>query len=228
MARHLDATKPQFDEVLTRFLAEDRGQGEDVFDVVRDILADVKKRGGAAVADYTAKFDGLQIDPSTLQSDNVNLHALAATCPADLRAAIDFAHDRIAVYHGAQRPTDHRFTDDAGIELGWRWTSLDSVGVYVPGGRASYPSSVLMNIVPARIAGVERIVMVAPAPKGELSNAVAYAALKAGVDEYYPIGGAQAVGAMAFGAGALAPVDKIVGPGNAWVAEAKRQVFGRV
>lgn len=228
MARHFDATKPQFDEVLTRFLAEDRGQGEDVFGVVRDILADVKARGGVAVADLTAKFDGLQVDPSTLQSDNVNLHELAADCPADLRAAIDFAHDRIAAYHGAQRPADHRFTDDAGIELGWRWTALDSVGVYVPGGRASYPSSVLMNIVPARIAGVGRIVMVAPAPKGELSPAVAYAALKAGVDEFYPIGGAQAVGALAFGAGDLKPVDKIVGPGNAFVAEAKRQVFGIV
>ena len=228
MARHFDATKPQFDEVLTRFLAEDRGAGEDVFGVVRDILADVKARGGAAVADLTAKFDGLQVDPSTLQSDNVNLHELAADCPADLRAAIDFAHDRIAAYHGAQRPADHRFTDDAGIELGWRWTALDSVGVYVPGGRASYPSSVLMNIVPARIAGVGRIVMVAPAPNGELSPAVAYAALKAGVDEFYPIGGAQAVGALAFGAGALKPVDKIVGPGNAFVAEAKRQVFGIV
>ncbi|MGA1342123.1 MAG: histidinol dehydrogenase [Hyphomonas sp.] len=228
MARHLDATKPQFEEVLTRFLAEDRGTGDDVFSVVKDILADVKRRGGAAVADYTARFDGLQIDPSTLASDNVNLHALAAECPADLRSAIDYAHDRIAAYHGVQRPADQRFTDEAGIELGWRWTALDSVGVYVPGGRASYPSSVLMNIVPARIAGVGRIAMVAPAPNGELAPAVAYAALKAGVDEYYPIGGAQAVGALAFGAGALAPVDKIVGPGNAWVAEAKRQVFGRV
>lgn len=228
MARHFDASKPQFEEVLTRFLAEDRGQGDDVFSVVRDILHDVKKRGGAAVADHTAKFDGLQVDPSTLESDNVNLHELAGDCPADLRAAIDFAHDRIAAYHGAQRPADHRFTDESGIELGWRWTALDSVGVYVPGGRASYPSSVLMNIVPARIAGVGRIVMVAPAPNGVLSPAVAYAALKAGVDEFYPIGGAQAVGALAFGAGALAPVDKIVGPGNAYVAEAKRQVFGRV
>ena len=228
MARHFDAAKPQFDEILTRFLAEDRGQGEDVFAVVRGIIDDVKARGGAAVADYTAKFDGLQVDPSTLQSDNVNLHEIAAECPADLRAAIDFAHDRIAAYHGAQRPADHRFTDDAGIELGWRWTALDSVGVYVPGGRASYPSSVLMNIVPARIAGVGRVVMVAPAPKGELSPAVAYAALKAGVDEFYPIGGAQAVAALAFGAAGLKPVDKIVGPGNAFVAEAKRQVFGIV
>src|SRR3990167_5638753 len=150
MARHFDAAKPQFDEALTRFLAEDRGTGDDVFAVVRHILADVQKRGGVAVADHTAKFDGLQLDPSRLESDNVNLHALAADCPADLRAAIDFAHDRIAAYHGRQRPEDHRFTDDAGIELGWRWTALDSVGVYVPGGRASYPSSVLMNIVPAR------------------------------------------------------------------------------
>jgi histidinol dehydrogenase len=228
MVRHFDATKAQFDEGLARFLAEDRGKGEDVFGVVRDIIADVRKRGGAAVADYTARFDGLQIDPWRLESDNVNLHALAATCPPDLKAAIDFAHDRIAAYHGAQRPADHRFTDDAGIELGWRWTALDSVGVYVPGGRASYPSSVLMNIVPARIAGVGRIVMVAPAPRGELSNAVAYAALKAGVDAFYPIGGAQAVAALAYGAGALKPVDKITGPGNAYVAEAKRQVFGHV
>lgn len=228
MARHFDASKPQFDEALTRFLKEDRGQGEDVFGIVKGLLDDVKKRGGAAVADATAAFDGLQIDPSSLQSDNVNLHELAATCPADLRAAIDFAHDRIAAYHRAQRPADHSFTDEAGVELGWRWTPIDSVGVYVPGGRASYPSSVLMNIVPARIAGVTRVVMVAPAPQGVLSNAVAYAALKAGVDEFYPIGGAQAVAALAFGAGDLSQVHKIVGPGNAYVAEAKRQVFGRV
>ena len=180
------------------------------------------------MAEYTARFDGLQLDPSTLTSDNVNLHSLAAQCPADLREAIDFAHDRIATYHAAQRPADHSFTDSAGVELGWRWTALESVGVYVPGGRASYPSSVLMNVVPAKIAGVERIVMVAPAPQGELSPAVAYAALKAGVEEFYPIGGAQAVGALAFGTSNMAPVDKIVGPGNAFVAEAKRQVFGRV
>lgn len=228
MARHLNASEPGFEAALRRFLDEDRGQGEDVFAVVRDIIADVRARGGAAVADQTAKFDRLQIDPTTLTSDNIDLGALAADCPYDLRDAIDFAHDRIAAYHAAQRPADHRFTDAAGIELGWRWTALDSVGVYVPGGRASYPSSVLMNIVPARIAGVERVVMVAPAPDGQLSPAVAYAALKAGVDEYYPIGGAQAVAALAYGAGRIMPVDKIVGPGNAFVAEAKRQVFGKV
>ncbi|MEO0720775.1 MAG: histidinol dehydrogenase [Pseudomonadota bacterium] len=228
MARRFDASRAGFQDALKDFLSEPRGPEEDVAGAVSEIISDVRARGGAAVADLTARFDRLQIDPARLVSDNVDLHALAATCPDALKSAIDFAHDRIAVYHTAQRPDDHSFTDEAGIELGWRWTPLDSVGVYVPGGLASYPSSVLMNTVPARIAGVDRIVMVAPAPGGQLSSAVAYAALKAGVDEYYPIGGAQAVAALAFGAGRLAPVDKIVGPGNAYVAEAKRQVFGTV
>jgi histidinol dehydrogenase len=187
--RRFNSETPSFKGEFAAFLAEDRGTGHDVASIVRKILEDVEGFGGKAVADYTAKYDELQIDPTTLESDNVNLHALAADCPADLREAIDFAHDRIAAYHTAQRPADHAFTDSAGVDLGWRWTALESVGVYVPGGRASYPSSVLMNTVPAKIAGVERIVMVAPAPKA---------------------------------------VDKIVGPGNAFVAEAKRQVFGRV
>ena len=217
MLRRFDSAAPGFKDAFAAFLGEDRGTGHDVASIVRKILEDVETQGGKSVADYTAKFDELQIDPTTLQSDNVNLHALAAECPADLREAIDYAHDRIAAYHSAQRPADHSFTDSSGVELGWRWTALESVGVYVPGGRASYPSSVLMNTVPAKIAGVERIVMVAPAPGGELAPAVAYAALKAGVDEFYPIGGAQAVGALAFGAGRLKPVDKIVGPGNAFV-----------
>lgn len=228
MVRRFFASNDAFNGEFAQFLEQERGTGEDVANTVTGILKDVQARGGEAVAEYTAKFDGLQLDPSTLTSDNVNLHSLAAQCPADLREAIDFAHDRIATYHAAQRPADHSFTDSAGVELGWRWTALESVGVYVPGGRASYPSSVLMNVVPAKIAGVERIVMVAPAPQGELSPAVAYAALKAGVEEFYPIGGAQAVGALAFGTSNMAPVDKIVGPGNAFVAEAKRQVFGRV
>ncbi|MEZ5998895.1 MAG: histidinol dehydrogenase [Hyphomonas sp.] len=228
MARTFDATAPDFDARFRRFLREQRATGHDVAGIVGKILDDVEARGGEAVASHTAKFDEIQIDPVTLQSDNVDMAALAAECPADLKEAIDFAHDRIAAYHAAQRPSDHSFTDEAGVELGWRWTSLDSVGVYVPGGRASYPSSVLMNVVPAKMAGVKRIVMVAPTPKGEMSPAVAYAALRAGIDEFYPIGGAQAVAALAFGAGHLEPVDKIVGPGNAFVAEAKRQVFGRV
>jgi len=227
-ARRMNAADPGFAEALAAFVSAPRGAVEDLGGTVAAILADVRARGGAAVADLTARFDRLQIDPVRLSSDNVDLHALAAACPDDLRSAIDLAADRIGAYHAAQRPVDHSFTDSTGIELGWRWTPLESVGVYVPGGRASYPSSVLMNVVPAKIAGVERVVMVAPAPDGELSPAVAYAALRAGVDAYHPVGGAQAVAALAYGAGQLAPVDKIVGPGNAYVAEAKRQVFGDV
>ncbi|MGB3627205.1 MAG: histidinol dehydrogenase [Henriciella sp.] len=228
MARWIDATASDFKETFQAFLNEPRGAVDDVVETVRGILEDVRNNGGEAVARHTAKFDRLVLDPTTLQSDNVDLHALAAGCPQDLKDAIDFAAARIAAYHEKQRPEDHQFTDEAGVELGWRWTALDSVGVYVPGGLASYPSSVLMNTVPAKIAGVERVVMTAPAPGGQLAPAVAYAALKAGVDEFYPIGGAQAVAALTYGAGHLKPVDKIVGPGNAFVAEAKRQVFGRV
>lgn len=228
MARWIDATDASFEETFEAFLKEPRGAVEDVAETVRGVIADVREKGGEAVARYTSKFDRLVLDPSTLQSDNVDLHALAAGCPKDLKDAIDFAAARIAAYHERQRPSDHQFTDDAGVELGWRWTALDSVGVYVPGGLASYPSSVLMNTVPAKIAGVERVVMTAPAPAGQMSPAVAYAALKAGVDEFYPVGGAQAVAALTYGAGHLKPVDKIVGPGNAYVAEAKRQVFGTV
>ena len=217
-----------FGETAAAFLDRSRGEHSDLAIDVAEIVKTVKQRGGEAVADYTAKFDRLQLDPSKLSTDNVDLHVLAHACKPDLRDAIDFAHDRIARYHEAQLPDDHRFIDESGVELGWRWTALDSVGVYVPGGLASYPSSVLMNTVPAKIAGVKRVAMTAPAPGGQLNPGVAYAALKAGVDEFYPIGGAQAVAALAFGAGALKPVDKIVGPGNAWVAEAKRQVFGMV
>lgn len=228
MVTRLDASRSSFEERFADFLARPRGTEQDVRSDVETILHAVRERGGAAVADYTAEFDGLQIDPVLLTSDNVDLHALAAECPAEVKQAIDFAAERISAYHAAQKPADHSFTDAAGVELGWRWSAIEAVGVYCPGGRASYPSSVLMNILPAKIAGVERIVMVAPAPKGQLSPAVAYAALRAGADAYHPIGGAQAVGALAYGAGRLAPVDKIVGPGNAWVTEAKRQVFGHV
>lgn len=228
MVRHLNAADPAFEEQLRCFLDQGRGQGPDIAATVSAIIADVRARGGIAVAEYTSRFDGVSIDPHRLETDRVVLDELAARCPNDLAQAIDYAHERIVAYHQAQRPADYRYTDSSGVELGWRWTALDSVGVYVPGGRASYPSSVLMNIVPAVMAGVERIVMTAPAPSGELSPAVAYAAIRAGVTEFYPIGGAQAVAALAWGAGVLAPVDKIVGPGNAYVAEAKRQVFGRV
>ncbi|MEO9969918.1 MAG: histidinol dehydrogenase [Hyphomonadaceae bacterium] len=228
MARSFDANARDFNETFEAFLAEPRGGDANLTSVVSEIIAAVRKDGGAAVARYTSEFDRLALDPTLLTSDNVDLHRLAAACPDDLKQAVDFAHDRIAAYARKQYPKDESWTDEAGIELGWRWTALESVGVYVPGGRASYPSSVLMNTVPAKVAGVDRIVMVAPAPGGELAPAVAYAAIKAGVDAYYPIGGAQAVAALAYGAGRLSPVDKIVGPGNAYVSEAKRQVFGKV
>lgn len=228
MVREFDTAAANFATAFSNFLAEPRSTEDNLSQTVGEIVDAVRLQGGEAVAHYTAKFDGLTLDPTLLVSDNVDLLRLAAVCPEDLKAAIDFAHDRIAAYAQKQEPEDQYWKDESGIELGWRWTAIESVGVYVPGGRASYPSSVLMNTVPAKIAGVERIVMVAPAPGGELSPAVAYAAVRAGVDEYYPIGGAQAVAALAYGAGRIQPVHKIVGPGNAYVAEAKRQVFGKV
>ena len=228
MARHFDSSAPDFAQRFADFLAEPRGATEDLVETVQTIIETVKAKGGSAVADYTAEYDRLALDPVFLVSDNVDLHRLAGACSQELRDVIDLAHDRIAAYAEKQVPEDNYWKDATGVELGWRWVGLESVGVYVPGGQASYPSSVLMNVVPAKVAGVERVVMVAPAPGGQLSPAVAYAAVRAGVDEYYPIGGAQAVAALAFGAGRIKPVHKIVGPGNAYVAEAKRQVFGTV
>jgi histidinol dehydrogenase len=228
MAMIFDARTPQGEADFRARVLRERAPSSDLVADVAALIARVRREGVAALVELTARFDGLGIDPVTLKSEAVDLERLARACPDDLKAAIDFAHDRIAAYHEAQRPVDRAFTDAAGVGLGWRWTPLDAVGVYVPGGRASYPSSVLMNVVPARLAGVARIVMVAPARGGELSPAVAYAARKAGVTEFWPIGGAQAVAALAYGCGPIAPVDKITGPGNAWVAEAKRQVFGQV
>ena len=227
--RRFDAQAPDFAEAFGKFLSLRRAQGsEDVYASASAIVRDVRIRGGEAVAEYTQKFDRLTVGAATLQSEAIELQRLAAACPKDVREALDFAAGRIETYHAEQRPKDHSFDDGHGLELGWRWSAVDAVGVYVPGGRASYPSSVLMNVVPAKAAGVKRIVMVAPAPGGELNPAVAYAAVRAGVTEFYPIGGAQAVSALAYGAGPLKPVDKIVGPGNAWVAAAKRIVFGDV
>ena len=228
MARWFTTSSQDFSADFSAFLKEPRGDAADTASAVRAIIDDVREAGGQAVASYTQKFDRFDIDAVSLKNDSMSLERLAKDCPEDVRRAVDFAHDRIEVYHAAQNPPDHSFEDGHGMTLGWRWTPLSSVGVYVPGGRANYPSSVLMNMVPAKVAGVERIVMVAPTPGGVMSPAVAYAALKAGVQEFYPIGGAQAVAALAYGAGDLVPVDKIVGPGNAYVAEAKRQVFGTV
>ncbi len=227
--RRFDASAPDFAEVFGKFLALRRAQGtEDVHAKTAVIVRDVRERGGEAVASYTSRFDGVTLNAEMLVSDDIDLFEAAERCKPDVREALNFAADRIENYHAQQKPQDHSFTDPAGLELGWRWTPVDAVGLYVPGGRASYPSSVLMNAVPARAAGVKRIVMTSPVPGGQLNPAVAYAAIRAGVTEFYPIGGAQAVAALAYGAGRLKPVDKIVGPGNAYVAAAKRIVFGDV
>jgi histidinol dehydrogenase len=191
-------------------------------------VKDVRARGGAAVAEYTQRFDKVVVDPDSLAAKGIDLFEAAARCKNEVREALDFAAARIEAYHKQQRPADHSFKDKEGLELGWRWNAIDAVGLYVPGGRASYPSSVLMNAIPAKAAGVSRLVMTSPVPGGDLNPAVAYAAVRAGVTEFHPVGGAQAVAALAYGAGKLAPVDKIVGPGNAYVAAAKRIVFGDV
>jgi histidinol dehydrogenase len=228
-ARRFDARAPGFAEDFAKFLNLRRAQGsEDVFAAAAAIVKDVRARGGAAVAEYTERFDNVRIDPETLTAPGIDLFEAAERCKPEVREALDFAARRIEAYHAHQRPADHSFTDKEGLELGWRWSAIDAVGLYVPGGRASYPSSVLMNAIPAKAAGVSHLVMTTPVPGGELNPAVAYAAVRAGVTNFLPIGGAQAVAALAYGAGQLRPVDKIVGPGNAYVAAAKRIVFGDV
>ena len=227
--RRFNADDPGFADAFAKFLNLRRAQGsEEVFSAAAAIVKDVRQRGGQAVAAYTSKFDKVTVDPDTLAAKGIDLVEAAERCKPDVRDALDFAAKRIEAYHAQQKPQDHSFTDKEGLELGWRWTPIDAVGLYVPGGRASYPSSVLMNAIPAKAAGVSRLAMVAPVPGGEFNPAVAYAAVRAGVTEFYPIGGAQAVAALAYGAGRLKPVDKIVGPGNAYVAAAKRIVFGDV
>lgn len=227
--RRFDAAQSGFVDDFGKFLALRRAQGtEDVHAKTAVIVRDVRERGGDAVADYTRRFDNVSVDTESLTAPGIDLFDMAERCHPDVREALNFAAERIEAYHAHQTPQDHSFTDAAGLELGWRWTPVDAVGLYVPGGRASYPSSVLMNAMPARAAGVKRIAMVSPVPGGEMNPAVAYAAVRAGVTEFYPIGGAQAVAALAYGAGHLKPVDKIVGPGNAYVAAAKRIVFGDV
>jgi histidinol dehydrogenase len=228
-ARRFDAAAPGFAEEFAKFLSLRRAQSsEDVFTAAAAIVKDVRMRGGVAVADYTQRFDRVKVDTETLTATSIDLFEAAKRCKTDVRQALDYAATRIEAYHKQQRPTDHSFKDKEGLELGWRWTSIDAVGLYVPGGRASYPSSVLMNAIPAKAAGVSRLVMTSPVPGGDFNPAVAYAAVRAGVTEFHPIGGAQAVAALAYGAGKLKPVDKIVGPGNAYVAAAKRIVFGDV
>ena len=221
-------TKDDGFERAFSFLRIDRDDGADVAAVVRDIIADVRKRGFEAVGDFTKKFDGFDLTPANFRVTASEIDAAERQCDRDDLAALDFAAKRIRAYHEKQLPVDVRYTDDAGVKLGWRWTSVDAAGLYAPGGRAAYPSSVLMNAIPAKVAGVARLAMVTPAPNGAINPLVLAAAKRAGVDEIYRIGGAQSIAALAYGAGDIAPVDVIVGPGNAYVAEAKRQVFGQV
>ncbi|WP_296714161.1 histidinol dehydrogenase [Rhodoblastus sp.] len=227
MPFRLDAAAADFGEKFEKLLHMKRETAEDVDAIVRDIIADVIARGDAALIDYSRRFDRIELTPETLRISRAEIEASVAACPKEQIAALELARDRIVAFHERQRPSDLRFTDDAGVELGWRWSAVESAGLYVPGGTASYPSSVLMNAIPAKVAGVERLVMVAPAPDGKLSPLVLAAAHIAGVDEIYRIGGAQAVAALAYGTETIAPVVKIVGPGNAFVAAAKRRVFGQ-
>jgi histidinol dehydrogenase len=228
MARRLDAREPRFAQAFAALLAAKREVAEDVDEIVRDIIADVRARGDAALIDYTRRFDGLDLTPERLRVTETEIEAAEAACPASALKALRLAKARIEAYHVEQRPADRRVTDALGVTLGWRWTAVESVGLYVPGGTASYPSSVLMNAIPARVAGVPRIAMAVPTPRGETNPLVLAAARLAGVDDIFRIGGAQAVAALAYGTASIAPVAKIVGPGNAFVAAAKRRVFGEV
>ncbi|WP_202913003.1 histidinol dehydrogenase [Acuticoccus sediminis] len=226
--RRLDTSDASFADDFAALLADQREFSADVTSVVDQVLTDVKTRGDAAVAEYTRRFDRVDFAATPMAVTAEEIAAARAAVPDDVIEALKFARDRIAVFHEKQLPSNERFTDPVGATLGWRWTPLASVGLYVPGGRAAYPSSLLMNAVPARVAGVKRLVMVVPAPDGHLEPVVLAAAEIAGVTEIYRIGGAQAIGALAYGTESIRAVDKIVGPGNAYVAAAKRQVFGTV
>jgi histidinol dehydrogenase len=228
MTLRLNASANDFEQRFVELLGMKRESSQDVDDTVRDIIADVVARGDAALIDLSSRFDRIDLARTGIAVSAAEVAAAEAKCTQEQIAALDLALERITVFHERQKPQDLRFRDAAGVELGWRWTPLDSVGLYVPGGTAAYPSSVLMNVVPAKVAGVNRIVMVVPTPGGHVEPLVLAAARRAGIDEIYRIGGAQAVAALAYGTQTIAPVAKIVGPGNAWVAAAKRRVFGQV
>lgn len=228
MPAFLNSADPGFEAAFAALLGQKREEAEDVDATVAQIIADVRTRGDAEVIDLTARFDKLALTPDTLAFSPSEIAAeVAKVSPAD-RAALELAAERIRAYHARQKPQDESWTDASGATLGWRWTPVSAAGLYVPGGTASYPSSVLMNAIPAKVAGVERLVIACPTPGGVVNPLVLLAAQIAGVDVIYRIGGAQAVAALAYGTETIAPVDKITGPGNAYVAAAKRRVFGRV
>jgi histidinol dehydrogenase len=228
MAQWLRSTETGFAESFAAFLTTKREISEDVDRAVREIIASVRVSGDAALIEFSRRFDRIELTPETLAVSTAEVDVAVSNADPEVVAALKLARDRIESHHSRQMPKDDRYTDAIGVELGSRWTAIESVGLYVPGGTASYPSSVLMNAVPAKVAGVERIVMVVPSPDGKLNPLVLVAARLAGVSEIYRIGGAQAVAALAYGTATISPVAKIVGPGNAWVAAAKRQVFGTV
>ncbi len=228
MAIRLDSSDPAFDAQFAAFLAAKRETAEDVEADVRAIIADVRARGDAALQDLSLRFDRIDLSRAGIRVTAREIDKAVKSADADTLKALELARNRIEAHHLRQVPKDDAYIDAVGAKLGTRWTAVESVGLYVPGGTASYPSSVLMNAVPARVAGVARIVMVVPSPGGEMNPLVLAAAKLAGVEEVYRIGGAQAVAALAFGTESIRPVVKIVGPGNAYVAAAKRQVFGTV
>ncbi len=228
MVRRLNNRDAAFEADFSDLLALKREQSVDVDDAVRAIIADVRKRGDAALADYTQRFDGVALEPGKIRLDESEIERIIATADEKALRALHFAASRIEAYHRRQLPADDSFTDETGARLGHRWTAIESVGLYVPGGQGSYPSSMLMNAIPAKVVGVPRIAMCVPTPQGRVDPLVLAAAKLGGVQEIYPIGGAQAVAALAYGTESVKPVAKIMGPGNAYVAAAKRQVFGKV
>ena len=228
MVDRLDISHNDFTAKFNDLLGAKREMSQDVDQTVREIIGNVIARGDEAVIDYTSRFDRLDLTSESLAISSADIEQALSEVDQETFSALTLARDRIEAHHMRQKPKDDRYTDSIGVELGSRWTAIESVGLYVPGGTASYPSSVLMNAIPAKVAGVERIVMVVPSPGGELNPLVLAAAHLAGISEIYRIGGAQAVAALAYGTETIKPVAKIVGPGNAYVAAAKRQVFGKV
>ncbi len=228
MPIRLTSQSVDFSERFSAFLAMKREVSADIDAAARAIVDDVAKNGDAALIAATKKFDRLDVDADGLRITAAEIEVAIKACDTATLDALKFARDRIEVFHKRQMPKDERFTDAAGVELGWRWSAVEAVGLYVPGGTAAYPSSVLMNAVPAKVAGVGRVVMVVPSPDGKLNPLVLAAANLGGVSEIYRVGGAQAVAALAYGTATIKPVAKIVGPGNAYVAAAKRLVFGKV
>ena len=228
MPMALDMQSADFDERFSALVASKRESSADVDVAVADIIDDVRRRGDASLAELSLRFDRVEIGRIGLKIGSAEIEAATAACEPTALEALKLAHARVMDFHLRQKPADFRFTDSLGVELGWRWRPISAVGLYVPGGAASYPSSVIMNAVPAKVAGCRRLAMVMPTPDGETNPLALAAARIAGVDEIYRVGGAQAIAALAYGTETIAPVDKIVGPGNAYVAAAKRRVFGVV